>query len=120
MLEVYLADGTTYDGPVNNFHNAGSDFPYGSVVKLQIYTPQDEKTMRNCFTIGTVIKIPNIRPKLHNGALELAWNENLTQDQTALGWKSKRLRYLDKSDSDTIKVERLILSLVVAKAREGG
>ena len=95
-FELYVSDGTINPLPTRNFHQVDVGIPSSALFCLAIQDP-DEKS-DELFQKGNVIKMRNIRAKMYNGALELAWGNLQTRGTAQQTWSNKKCTLIDKGD----------------------
>ena len=96
--ELYVSDGTVHPATTRNYHDITIDpgFPPSALFCLAIQDPDEES--EEVFRKGNVIRVPNVRAKVYNGDLELAWSNLVLADQMDQGWTSKRCTVINPDD----------------------
>lgn len=111
FAQIYVTDGTKSTAPHTwrNWHGidrqiggpsgsaAHAPIPLEAVYSLHIMQalPEAEALL---LQPGNVLDVRNVRCALYEGQLEMMWSELPTEEQSARGWRRRKLRLVERGD----------------------
>jgi hypothetical protein len=105
-FELYVTDGSFATQPIRNFHNVTvEDVPDNAIFCVSIEAEPGQDDLPK-FQVGRYLHLPNVRAKLYKEELEMIWSERLLEDQHSQGWRDRKVKEVEKTDSSAIAIDQ--------------